>query len=104
MPKDVERSQIIPPPHREAAEEPERGPAFRGPRLRRRRTGLFVSLVLVTLAAIVVLAGLLLHFGARGPLVPGRQATVPAGTLGPFVEPPYDASQLNAIWHRPAPM
>src|SRR2546421_2510405 len=98
MPKDVERSQIIPPPHRGATQEAEQDPGFHGPRLRRRRTGLFVSLALVTLAAIVVLAGVL-HFGARSPLVPGRQATVPAGPLGPFVEPPYNASQVNALWH-----
>src|SRR6266487_1937571 len=99
MPKDVERSQIIPPPHREAMQEAERDPGFREPRLRRRRTGLFVSLALVTLAAIVVLAGLLMHFATRGLLVPGRQAIVPAGPLGPFVEPPYNASQVNALWH-----
>src|SRR5260370_32083083 len=99
MPKDAERFQIIPSPHREAAEEPERSPAFRGPRLRRRRTGLFVSLTLVTLAAIVVLASLLMHFASRGPLAPGRQAAVPAGPLGPFVEPPYNASQVNALRH-----
>ncbi len=99
MPKDIERSHIIPLTYREAAEEPGRGPAFRGPRLRRRRTGLFVSLTLVTLAAIVVLASLLMHFASRGPLAPGRQAAVPAGPLGPFVEPPYNASQVNALWH-----
>src|SRR5260221_10869255 len=99
MPKDIEQSHIIPPTYRETSEEPGRGPAFRGPRLRRRRTGLFVSLTLVTLAAIVVLASLLMHFAARGPLAPGRQAAVPAGPLGPFVEPPYNASQVNALWH-----
>src|SRR5712692_10015352 len=99
MPKDIERSQIIPLTYREAAEEPGRGPAFRGPRLRRRRTCLFVSLTLVTLAAIVVLASLLMHFASRGPLAPGRQAAVPTGPLGPFVEPPYNASQVNALWH-----
>src|SRR5437899_2493392 len=99
MPKDVERSQIIPPAHRGATQEAEQDPRFRGPRLRRRRTGLFVSLALATLAAIVVLAGLLMHFGTRGPLVPGRQAIVPTGPLGPFVELPYNASQVNALWH-----
>ncbi len=99
MPKDIEQSHIIPPTYRETSEEPGRGPAFRGPRLRRRRTGLFVSLTLVTLAAIVVLASLLMHFASRGPLAPGRQAAVPAGPLGPFVEPPYNASQVNALWH-----
>src|SRR6266581_5596862 len=99
MPKDIEQSHIIPPTYRETSEEPGRGPAFRGPRLRRCRTGLFVSLTLVTLAAIVILASLLMHFASRGPLAPGRQAAVPAGPLGPFVEPPYNASQVNALWH-----
>src|SRR5260370_31716966 len=99
MPEDIERSQIIPSPRREAAEEQGRGPAFRGPRLRRRRTCLFVSLALVTMAAIVVLASLLMHFASRGPLAPGRQAAVPAGPLGLFVEPPYNASQVNSLWH-----
>jgi beta-N-acetylhexosaminidase len=99
MPKDAERFQIIPSPHREAAEEPGRASAFREPRPRRRRIGLFVSLTLVTLAAIVVLASLLMHFASRGPLAPGRQAAVPAGPLGPFVEPPYNTSQVNALRH-----
>ncbi len=99
MPKDIEQSHIIPPTYRETSEEPGRSPAFRGPRPRWRRTGLFVSLTLVTLAAIVILASLLMHFASRGPLAPGRQAAVPAGPLGPFVEPPYNASQVNALWH-----
>src|SRR6266700_133024 len=99
MPKDIEQSHIIPPTYRETSEEPGRSPAFRGPRPRWRRTGLFVSLTLVTLAAIVILASLLMHFASRGPLAPGRPAAVPAGPLGPFVEPPYNASQVNALWH-----
>src|SRR5215472_11192377 len=99
MSKDIERSQIIPSPHHGATQEAEPDPGFRGPRLRRRRTGLFVSLALVILAAIVVFASLLTHFGTQGPLVPGRQAIVPAGPQGPFIEPPYNTSQVNALTH-----
>ena len=77
MPKDVERSQIHLPPRREATEEPEQRFALRRARPRRRRIGLFVSLSLVTLATIVVLTGLLMHFGSSGPLSPGVQATTP---------------------------
>src|SRR2546426_520628 len=100
MPKDAERSQIIPPPRREATGEPEQGVStLRGARQRRRRTGLFVTLALVTLAVIVVLAGLLMHFGSSGPLAQGEQATVPTGPSGPFVKPPYNAAQVNALTH-----
>jgi beta-N-acetylhexosaminidase len=99
MPKDVERSQIHLPPRREATEEPEQRFALRGARPRRRRIGLFVSLSLVTLAAIVVLTGLLMHFGSSGPLSPGVQATTPVGPTGPFVKPPYSPSQVNALMH-----
>src|SRR3989442_1995457 len=100
MPKDAERSQIIPPPRREATGEPEQGvPTLRGARKRRRGPGLFVTLALVTLAVIVVLAGLLMHFGSSGPLAKGEQATVPTGPSGPFVKPPYNAAQVNALTH-----
>ena len=99
MPEDVDRSQIILPTHREAAQEPEQDPGLRGLRLRRRRTGLFASLALAMLAAIVVLANLLMHFASTGPGAPGRSATAPSGPLGPFVEPPYNASQVNAMQH-----
>src|SRR5438132_8296336 len=100
MPKDAERSQIIPPPRREATGEPEQGvSALRGARQRWRRTGLLVMLALVTLAVIVVLASLLMHFGSTGPLAQDKQATVPAGATGPFVKPPYNASQVNALTH-----
>jgi beta-N-acetylhexosaminidase len=99
MPEDVERSHIIPPTSREATEGLEQPPEFRGPRLRRRRTGLFVSLALVTLAALVVVTSLLIHLGSTSPLAPGRQAIVPADLSGPFVAPPYNSSQVNALWH-----
>jgi beta-N-acetylhexosaminidase len=99
MPKDSERSQIIPPYQREAEREPEQGLALRGSRPRRRRTGLFVSLALVALAAIVVLMGLLAHSGSTSSLVPGEQATVPARPQGPFVKSPYSVSQVNALRH-----
>jgi beta-N-acetylhexosaminidase len=56
-------------------------------------------LALVTLAVIVVLASLLMHFGSTGPLAQDKQATVPAGATGPFVKPPYNASQVNALTH-----
>src|SRR5881227_4334639 len=99
MPKDVEQSQIILPPRRKAGGELDQGPAPGGPRPGRRRTGLFVSLALAALATIVVLASLLIHFGSTNPLVPGEQATVPTGSPGPFVKPPYNASQVNALMH-----
>lgn len=99
MPEDVERSHIIPLAHREATEEPEQAPPFRGPRLRLPRTGLFVSLALVTLAALVVMASLLLHLGSTSSLAPGRQARVSPALPGPFVAPPYNSSQVNALWH-----
>jgi len=99
MPKDVEQSQIILSPRRKAAGELGQGPAPGGPRPGRRRSGLFVSLALAALAAIVVLAGLLIHFGSTSLLGPGEQATVPAGLLGSFVKSPYNPSQVNALMH-----
>src|SRR5437660_5550760 len=99
MPKDVEQSQIILPPRRKAAGELVQGPTPGGPRPRRRRTGLFVSLALAALATIVVLASLLIHFGSTSLLGPGEQATVPAGLPGSFVKSPYNPSQVNELWH-----
>src|SRR5258708_16389610 len=99
MPKDAERSQIIPLPRREATVDPGNGSAFRGPQPRRRRTGLLVSLVLVTLAVIVVLADLLIHFSSTGQPAASEQTTVPAGPLGSLVALPYNVSQLNALKH-----
>jgi beta-N-acetylhexosaminidase len=99
MPKDVEQSQIILPPRRKAAGELDQGLAPGGPRPGRRRTGLFVSLALASLATIVVLAGLLIHFGSTSLLGPGEKATVPAGLPGSFVKSPYNPSQVNALMH-----
>jgi beta-N-acetylhexosaminidase len=54
---------------------------------------------LIILAAIVVLTSLLAHLGATSQPAPGRQAIVPTDPSGPFVSPPYNASQVNALWH-----
>src|SRR5258708_19215493 len=99
MPKDADRYKIIPLPRGEATVEPEQGSALRGPQPRRRRTGLLVSLALVTLAVIVVLADLLIHFGSTGQPAASEQTTVPAGPLGSLVELPYNESQVNALTH-----
>src|SRR6266571_555496 len=99
MPKDVEQSQIILPPRRKAGGELDQGPAPGGPRPGRSRTGLFVSLALAALATIVVLAGLLIHFGSTSLPGPGEQGTVPAGLPGSFVKSPYNPSQVNALMH-----
>src|SRR6266566_2105487 len=99
MSKDVERSQIILPPGREAKREAEQSLSLRAPRRRRRRIGLILSLALVTLAVIVVLTGLLMHFGSTHPVPPSKQTIVPAGPYGPFIKPPYNASQVNALMH-----
>jgi beta-N-acetylhexosaminidase len=97
MPKDIEQSQTILPPRGVTAGELEQSPTFRQPR--RRRVGLFVSLALVVLAAIVVLTGLLMHFVSNGPLAPTLQATAPTGPAGPFVRQPYNAFQIDALTH-----
>jgi beta-N-acetylhexosaminidase len=99
MPNDAERSPIILPPRSEIKGEPELSHALRSPRQRQRRTGFFVSLSLVALAAIVVLTGLFIHFGSSNSLSPGKQATVSQEHTGPFVKPPYDISQLNDLTH-----
>ncbi len=99
MPKDAERSQIIPHHGREATVESEQGPTLRRLQPRRRRTGLLVSLALVVLAVIVILANLLIHFGSTGKPAASEQTTVPAGPPGPLVETPYNVSQVNALRH-----
>jgi beta-N-acetylhexosaminidase len=99
MPKDAERSPIILPPRAEITGEPEQSPALRGPRPRRRRTGFFVSLGLGALAVIVVLTGLFIHFGSFVSFTPGKPATVSPEQTGPFVQQPYNISQLNALTH-----
>jgi beta-N-acetylhexosaminidase len=77
----------------------EHGPIFRRPRPKRRRTGLFVSLALIMLAAIVVITSLLTHLGSTSQPAPRVQATMPTDPSGPFVALPYNASQVNALWH-----
>ena len=99
MSKDAERSQITMPHRREGTGEAEQSLLLRAPRRRRRRVGLFLALALVTLAVIVVLTGLLMHFGSADPPPPGDQATVPAGPHGPFIKPPYNASQVDTLMH-----
>ncbi len=99
MAKDAERPQLILPPRIEITGGSEQNPALRDPRPRRRRTGLFVSMILVALAAIVVLTSLLIHFDSIGSFTPGEQATVSPEQTGPFVKPPYNISQLNALTH-----
>jgi beta-N-acetylhexosaminidase len=99
MPKDAERSPIILPPRAEITGESEKSPALRGPRPRRHRTGFFVSLGFGTLAVIVVLTGLFIHFGSFVSFTPGKQATVSTEQTGPFVQQPYNISQLHALTH-----
>src|SRR6266567_1137811 len=95
MPKDAERSQIVMPLKDKGGSE--WGTALHGPRPRRRGICLYLSLALVALAAIVVLTSLLIHLGSTGPLASGKRLTVPAGPLGSFIKPPYNASQVNAL-------
>jgi beta-N-acetylhexosaminidase len=99
MPEDAERSQITLAPRREDKGELELNPPLYRKQPKRRGTGLFVSLALVTLALIVVLTGLLTHFGSIVQPSQGKQPTVPAGPLGPFIKPPYNASQVNTLTH-----
>src|SRR5258708_9783851 len=99
MPEDVERSQIIPPTHREATQEQD--PGFRRSRLRQRRMGLFISAAFVMLAALVVITSLLMHLDSTRPLATGRQPTAPPAPAGSFVELPSHASHANAPSHAP---
>src|SRR6266480_4109225 len=99
MPKDAERSPIILPPRSEFTGEPEQNPALRGPRPRRRRTGFLISLALVTLAIIVVVTGLYLHFGSITQPTQSKQDTIPPEKTGTFITAPYNTSQLNALTH-----
>jgi beta-N-acetylhexosaminidase len=99
MPKDAEGPQTILPLRSEIAGESEQSQAPRGPRPRRRRTGLLVSLALFALAVIVVMAGLYIHFSSIYPLSPDKQATVSPEQTGPFITAPYNMSQLNALTH-----
>ena len=98
MAKDAEQSQTVPPP-------PDVEARFIAPlhirQSRRRRTALFVSLTLATLAILIVLGGLLMRFASIGPFAPRIQATATSvpGRPGPFVEQPYNAAQINLLGH-----
>ncbi|HXL38758.1 MAG TPA: glycoside hydrolase family 3 N-terminal domain-containing protein [Ktedonobacteraceae bacterium] len=99
MPKDADRSPIILPPRSEITGESEQNPALRGPRPRRRRTGFLISLALVTLAIVVVVTGLYMHFGSITQPTQSKQGTIPPEQTGTFISAPYDTSQLNALTH-----
>jgi beta-N-acetylhexosaminidase len=99
MPKDADRLPIILPPRSEITGESEQNPALRSPRPKRRRTGFLVSLALITLAIIVVVTGMYMHFGSITPPAQSKQATISPEQTGPFITAPYNTSQLNALTH-----
>ena len=99
MPKDAERSPIILPPESEIKGELEQKPALHNLRPKRRRTGLLVSLALVTLATLVVVTGWYMHFGSVTQLVQSQQTTGTHEQSGAFITAPYNPSQLNALTH-----
>ena len=99
MPKDAERSPIILPPQSEIKGELEQNTALRGPRPRPRRTGLLVSLALITLALLVVVAGLYWHFGSITQPAQSKQASISQEQTGAIITAPYNSSQLNALTH-----
>jgi beta-N-acetylhexosaminidase len=99
MPKDAERSPIILSPKSEIKGESEQNPTLFGPRPRRRRTGILVSLALVILAILVVVAGLYMHFSSITQPAHSKRATIPAEQTGAIITAPYDTSQLNALTH-----
>ncbi len=99
MPEDVDRTQKLFPSRNETPVKSNLGLAPREPRPPRRKTGLLVSLALAALAVIVVLAGLWIHFGTASIAAPGEQTILPVGSPGPFVGPPYNISQVNALGH-----
>ncbi len=99
MPKDAERSPIILPPESEIKGELEQNPALHGPRPKRRRISLLVSLALVILAILVVVTGLYLHFGSVTQPVQSKQATDALEQSSALITAPYNSSQLNALTH-----
>ena len=99
MPKDAERSPIILPPESEIKGELEQNPALHGPRPKRRRIGLLVSLALVILAILVVVTGLYMHFGSVTQPVKSKQATDALEQSSALITAPYNSSQLNALTH-----
>ena len=99
MPKDAERSPIILTPQSEIKGESEQNPALRSTRPKRRRTGFFISLTLVTLTIIVVVTGMYMQFGSITQLSQSKQATISPEQTGTFLTAPYNTSQLNALTH-----
>jgi beta-N-acetylhexosaminidase len=99
MPKDAERSPIILPPESEIKGELEQNPALHVLRPKRRRTSLLVSLALVTLAILVVMTGLYMHFVSVTQPVQSKQATISQEQTGTIITAPYNTSQLNALTH-----
>ena len=99
MPKDAERSPIILPPKSESKGESVQNPALRGPRRKRRKTSFLVSLILATLAILVVVAGLYLHFGSITQPTQSKQASTSQEQTGTLITVPYNSSQLNALTH-----
>ena len=99
MPKDAERSPIILPPESEIKGELEQNPALHGPRPKRRRTSLLVSLALVILAILVVVTGLYMHFGSVTQPVQSKQTTDALEQSSALITAPYNSSQLNALTH-----
>ena len=99
MPKDAERSPIILPPESEIKGESEQNPALRSAHRRRRRTSFLVSLMLVTLAILMAVDGLYLHFGSSTQPTQSKQISTSLEQTGTLITVPYNASQLNALTH-----
>src|SRR5215469_12782799 len=99
MPKDAERPPLILPPRSEFEGEFEQNPALRGPRPRRRRTGLLVSIALVTLTILVAVTGFYMHFGSIQQPAQIKRATISSGQSSALITAPYNTSQLNALTH-----
>jgi beta-N-acetylhexosaminidase len=99
MPKDADRSPIILPPRSEITGESEQNPPLRSPRPKRRRTGFFVSLAPVTLAIILVVTGMYMHFGSITQPSQSKQATISPEQTGILITAPYNTSQLSALTH-----
>ena len=66
-----------------------------------RKLALPFSLSLATLAVIVVVAGLVLHFNSptQSTHHSSGQATIPFSHVGSFISPPYSPSQINSLMH-----
>src|SRR5947207_4719669 len=99
MPKDAERSPIILPPESEIKGESEQNPALRSAHRRRRRTSFLVSLMLVTLAILMAVDGLYLHFGSSTQPTQSKQISTSLEQTGTLITVPYNTSQLDALAH-----